>query len=153
MINKTKDAGSKKIAFLATLSLLLLSACGGAATTATSEETLQELAKVDRVYFDTGRANLDTKSVKVLAKQAALLQSDPTLKVEIGGYTDERGSNELNLALGERRANAVKNYLVKVGKVEEERVSSISYGKEKPVEVGNTPEILAKNRVVITIAK
>jgi peptidoglycan-associated lipoprotein len=88
------------------------------------------------------RAALDT--------QAAWLKSHDDVNVIVQGYCDERGTREYNLALGERRANAVKQYLVSQG-VEESRISTISYGKERPAVLGSNEAAWAQNRRAVTV--
>lgn len=99
----------------------------------------------DRVYFDTDRFNLDAEDRSRLDRQAAWLQSYPSVRLLIAGNADERGTREYNLALGERRANAVRDYLVSMG-VDPNRLETVSYGKERPTDPRSTPEAWALNR-------
>jgi peptidoglycan-associated lipoprotein len=103
----------------------------------------------DRVFFDTNRSDLLPESRGVLEAQAAWLQSYPQLMVTIEGHCDERGTREYNLALGERRAQSVRDYLVSMG-VDASRLTTVSYGKENPEAVGSTPEAWALNRRSVT---
>jgi len=104
----------------------------------------------DRVYFALNSYAINGDSAKVLNEQAKFLRSNSDVKVLVEGRCDERGTREYNLALGERRATAVKNYLVKRG-VSADRIKTISYGKERPVVVGSGEAVWAKNRVVISV--
>ena len=100
----------------------------------TGTETVKFLADgvPDRVFFATNKSDLTTAASATLAKQATYLKANPTLSVVLEGHADERGTREYNLALGERRATAAKNYLISNG-IAANRIKVISYGKEKPV--------------------
>ncbi|MEQ1499391.1 MAG: peptidoglycan-associated lipoprotein Pal [Novosphingobium sp.] len=104
----------------------------------------------DTVYFDTDRYNIDGQDQAALATQASWLQRYPAKRITIEGHCDERGTREYNLALGERRANAAKNYLVSLG-IDPARVTTVSYGKESPLAVGSDEESWAKNRRAVTV--
>ena len=106
----------------------------------------------DRVFFDYDRYNLQTKARMVLEKQAAWLKKYGNLTVIVGGHADERGTREYNLALGERRANAVKDYLVALG-ISADRIRTISFGKERPVAMGSNEAAWAQNRRSVTNVK
>jgi len=97
------------------------------------------------IHFDFNRSSLREDGMSVLASNFEWLQAHPTLRVAIEGHCDERGTNEYNLALGDRRANAARDYLVEAG-VEAGRIRTISYGEERPVDPGHTEESWAKNR-------
>lgn len=99
----------------------------------------------ERVYFDLDQYRLDTEDQDILKRQAAWLASYPDIRVLVAGNADERGTREYNLALGERRANAVKEYLVSLG-VSASRVDTVSYGKERPVVAGSDDQSWALNR-------
>ena len=103
----------------------------------------------DRVYFDTDMSNIREDGRVMLAKQAEWLKKYTNYPITIEGKCDERGTREYNLALGERRANAVRQYLVAQG-VPADRVKTISYGKERPEVVGSDEGAWARNRVGIT---
>lgn len=103
----------------------------------------------DRVHFDFDKFNLDAGDKATLDKQAAWLQKNSTVSVTLEGHCDERGTREYNLALGERRANSVKDYLVAAG-IGVARIKVISYGKERPVAVGSNEEAWAQNRRAVT---
>lgn len=99
----------------------------------------------DRVFFAVDSSELDSTSRKTLERQAAWLRTYPSTKVTIEGHADERGTREYNLALGERRASAVKNYLTALG-IEDARVGTISYGKERPAVLGSDESSWSRNR-------
>jgi len=99
----------------------------------------------DRVYFDFDSYQLRSDATPILDAQSAWLQRYPSVTVRIDGNADERGTREYNLALGARRANAVRDYLVGRG-VSASRISTISYGKEQPIDPGATEEAYQKNR-------
>lgn len=99
----------------------------------------------DRVYFDTDEYSVRADAQPVLAGQAQWLNRYPAVKVRIEGNADERGTREYNLALGARRANAVRDFLIAQG-VSASRIETISFGKEKPIDAGTTEEAWAKNR-------
>ena len=123
-----------------------------AATEAPSARTIAEnqLASVgNTVLFGFDSASLTDAAQATLNRQAAFMQASPTLRVVIGGHADERGTREYNLALGERRAAATRDYLVAKG-VNAARVRIISYGKERPVAVGSNDVSWAKNRRAVT---
>jgi peptidoglycan-associated lipoprotein len=99
----------------------------------------------ERVYFDLDQYRLDSDDQAILQRQAAWLASYPNVRILIAGNCDERGTREYNLALGERRANAVKEYLVSLG-VSAARIDTVSYGKERPVVAGSDDQSWALNR-------
>ncbi|WP_298439925.1 peptidoglycan-associated lipoprotein Pal [Geobacter sp.] len=105
-------------------------------------------AALERIYFDFDSYVLSQQARDTLYRDAEiLLKKQPAAKVSLEGHCDERGSDEYNLALGEKRAKAAMDYLVTLG-VPAERLSTISYGKEKPLDPGHTEEAWAKNRRV-----
>ena len=104
----------------------------------------------DTVHFDTDRYNVDSQDAAALAAQAAWLGKYPGKRATIEGHCDERGTREYNLALGERRANAAKNYLVSLG-VDAARLSTVSYGKERPLALGSDEGSWSKNRRAVTV--
>ena len=118
----------------------------------TGTETVKYLAKgvPDRVFFATNKSSLTTKSRETLRKQATFLRKNKDLNVTVEGHADERGTREYNLALGERRANAAKDYLMTYG-ISGKRISVISYGKEKPVNTASTPLAWSQNRRAVTV--
>ncbi|MEZ5830487.1 MAG: peptidoglycan-associated lipoprotein Pal [Dongiaceae bacterium] len=105
----------------------------------------------DRVHFELDRYELTPEAQATLRQQAALLENNGQVAVTIEGHADERGTREYNLALGERRADSVRNYLVALG-VPAERISVISYGKERPECVEATESCWAENRRGVTVA-
>lgn len=104
----------------------------------------------DRVFFAFNKQDLSATARSTLERQAAWLKKYPNVNVTVEGNCDDRGTREYNLALGARRANAAKNYLVSLG-VEASRIKTISYGKERPVAVGNNEAAWAQNRNAITV--
>ncbi len=150
-----------KNAILAVLVGLLLSACAQQVKKVDSQlqgdvytgtDTVEYLADgvPDRVFFATNESVLTTKSRDTLRKQAAWLRKNSSINIVIEGHADERGTREYNLALGERRANAAKDYLMTYG-VSSNRISVISYGKERPVDSGSNPLAWSKNRRSVTV--
>lgn len=103
------------------------------------------------VYFPFNSSDLTSDAKSYLSEQAKWLKENPRALIVIEGRCDERGTREYNLALGERRANAARGYLVAKG-VSADRIRTISYGKEKPVVLGSTPSAWAKNRNATTVA-
>jgi len=103
----------------------------------------------DRVFFAYDHSDISSEGQQILHRQADWLRRYPNVAVTIEGHCDERGTREYNLALGERRATAVKNVLVALG-IPTARISTISYGKERPIVVGSDEQGYAQNRVAIT---
>ena len=118
----------------------------------TGTDTVKYLADgvKDRVFFATNESVLTTASRDTLRKQAAWLRKNSEVTVVLEGHCDERGTREYNLALGERRANAAKDYLMTYG-IASDRISVISYGKERPVDSGSNPLSWSKNRRSVTV--
>ena len=104
----------------------------------------------DRIFFGFDQYNVDSEDMATLQTQAQWLQRNPAVRVTLEGHADERGTRDYNIALGERRANAAKNYLASLG-VDPSRISVISYGKERPAETGSTEEAYARNRRAVTV--
>ena len=111
------------------------------------EEFVAEVG--DRVFFGFDKYDLSSEARTTLERQAFWLRKYPSATVTIEGHCDERGTREYNLALGERRASAAKDYLIALG-VDASRVSTISYGKERPVAFGSNDEAWAQNRRGVT---
>jgi peptidoglycan-associated lipoprotein len=152
--------------------VLLLAACadntpttgaatGGASATSTQPTTSsgavqpgseQDLVQNvgDRVFFDFDKSDMKPEGRQVLQRQADWLKKYPNVTVTVEGHCDERGTREYNLALGERRASAVKKMLVALG-IPANRVSTISYGKERPAVVGSNEAAWAQNRRGVTV--
>ncbi len=148
-----------KNTFLVVLLGLLLSACATKKMSSelqgdvyTGTDTVEYLAAgvADRVFFATNESVLTTASRETLRKQAAWLRKNPGINVVLEGHADERGTREYNLALGERRANAAKDYLMTYG-ISSDRISVISYGKERPVDSGSNALSWSKNRRSVTV--
>ncbi len=121
-------------------------------TTSYSYDTDPKTALIkvgDRVLFGYDSSELDDDDRSVLDNQAKFLNQNPSLKVTIEGHCDERGTREYNLALGEKRASAVKDYLISVG-INSERVSVVSYGKERPQVLGSNKAAWSMNRRSVT---
>jgi peptidoglycan-associated lipoprotein len=114
------------------------------------EHFRQVMAGRDTIYFDTDMFNIDAQDQAALREQATYLSQFPNVRATVEGHADERGTREYNLALGERRANAAKNYLVSLG-VAADRLSVVSYGKERPVDVGSNEQAWARNRRAVTV--
>ena len=104
----------------------------------------------DRVFFGYDSSDLDSDALELLQDQVAWLKQNSNVSVTIEGHCDERGTREYNLALGEKRAQAVKNYLIGLG-ISPDRVSTVSYGKERPAVVGSNDGAWAQNRRSVTI--
>ena len=148
--------------FLVIFACLILSACATKKTTDiggqiqgdvyVGSDTVEYLASgvPDRVFFATNESILTTRSRDTLRKQATWLRDNSDINVVIEGHADERGTREYNLALGERRANSAKDYLMTYG-VSANRISVISYGKERPVDSGSNSLSWSKNRRSVTV--
>ena len=118
----------------------------------TGTDTVEYLASgvPDRVFFATNESVLTTASRDTLRKQAAWLRKNSDINVVLEGHADERGTREYNLALGERRANSAKDYLMTYG-ISADRISVLSYGKERPVDSGSSPLAWSKNRRSVSV--
>tara|TARA_Y100000816_G_scaffold159369_1_gene113931 strand:+ start:256 stop:765 length:510 start_codon:yes stop_codon:yes gene_type:complete len=149
-----------KNALLVVLACFALSACATKKVSIgqmqgdvyTGTDTVEYLASgvPDRVFFATNESVLTTASRETLRKQAAWLRKNSDVTVVLEGHADERGTREYNLALGERRANAAKDYLMTYG-ISSDRISVLSYGKERPVDSGSNPLAWSKNRRSVTV--
>ncbi len=106
----------------------------------------------DRVFFGYDSFTLTPEAISQLELQAQWMRQYPSVNVTVEGHADERGTREYNLALGDRRANAAKNYLVSLG-VSPMRVNTISYGKERPEMLGANSESWAKNRRAVSVVQ
>ena len=111
---------------------------------------LAQMMGQDTINFETDRYNIDSADQAALSAQASWLQKYPAKQATVEGHADERGTREYNLALGERRANAAKNYLVSLG-VDAGRLTTVSHGKERPAALGSNEEAWAKNRRAVTV--
>ena len=149
-----------KNAFLVVFACLALSACATKKVSTgqmqgdvyTGTDTVEYLASgvPDRVFFATNESVLTTASRETLRKQATWLRKNSNITIVLEGHADERGTREYNLALGERRANAAKDYLMTYG-ISSDRISVLSYGKERPVDSGSNPLAWSKNRRSVTV--
>lgn len=154
----------KKQLFAALAAVALVSGCASTApveedvmvSVTVEEEAGQNEAFVqnakDRVFFGFDKSNLTPEAVGILKTQAEWLKANPEKKVVVEGHTDDRGTRDYNLALGERRAVAVKNYLISRG-VDADRIRVISYGKERPAVVGANEAAWSQNRRAVTVVK
>ncbi|ABD24836.1 OmpA/MotB [Novosphingobium aromaticivorans DSM 12444] len=115
-----------------------------------SQADLRRTAGSDRVFFDFDSYGLDDTDRATLTRQASWLAQYPNVNVTIEGHADERGTRDYNLALGERRANAAKNFLASLG-VATTRMSVVSYGKERPEALGSDEQSWAQNRRAVTM--
>jgi peptidoglycan-associated lipoprotein len=106
----------------------------------------------DRVFFDTDSFQLTSEARGVLENQAKWLQKNLAVTLSIEGHADERGTREYNLALGERRATSVRDYLIALG-VNPDRIQTISYGKERPVDPRSEADAWSKNRRGVSVVK
>jgi peptidoglycan-associated lipoprotein len=141
-------AGSAGAAGSASRSGIASSALAGQPVPGSQEDL--EVSVGDRVFFAYDSAVLSTIASQTLDRQAAWLNQYPAIFLTIEGHSDERGTREYNLALGDRRANAVKNYLIALG-VEPSRILTISYGEERPAGVGNDETAWAKDRRAVSL--
>ena len=148
-----------KNAFLLVVACIFVSACATKKVSTqmqgdvyTGTDTVEYLASgvPDRVFFATNESVLTTASRETLRKQAAWLRKNSDITIVLEGHADERGTREYNLALGERRANAAKDYLMTYG-ISSDRISVLSYGKERPVDSGSNPLSWSKNRRSVSV--
>jgi peptidoglycan-associated lipoprotein len=107
-------------------------------------------AGTDTIFFGTDRSDLDAEDRTVLARQAAWLRLNPDVRVSVEGHADERGTREYNQALGERRAQAVRDYLLAFG-ISPARLLIVSWGKERPLDAGTGEQAWARNRRAVSI--
>ncbi len=122
----------------------------GTGTFAPGSQAALQAEAGDTVYFAFDSSVIRPESQAVLRQQAVWLQRNPNARVTIEGHTDERGTREYNLALGERRANAVRSFLIAEG-VAPDRIRTISYGKDRPVALGSNEQAWAQNRRGVTV--
>jgi peptidoglycan-associated lipoprotein len=143
-------------ALIATAAMVFIAACSNeqAAAPATTTVTPGSVADFrqnvgDRVFFDTDKSTIREDGRTTLNRQAEWLKKYTNYPITIEGHCDERGTREYNLALGERRANAARQYLIAQG-VPASRIKTISYGKERPDPVGSDEAAWARNRRAVT---
>jgi len=154
---------SNFIAILLLISFLAACTTAPTGTTSTSQsqvvggvyvgtETIEMLAVnvPDRVFFAYDSYSLAASAQATLSKQAKWLKANPSIAIAIEGHADERGTREYNLALGDRRASSVKDYLMSQG-ISSNRISTISYGKERPVKSGSNDTAWAQNRRSVSV--
>jgi len=115
-----------------------------------SQEDFVANVSSDRIFFGFDQYNVDAEDQATLQSQAQWLARNPAVRVTLEGHADERGTRDYNIALGERRANAAKNYLATLG-VDPSRIDVISYGKERPTALGSNEEAWAQNRRAVTV--
>ena len=149
-----------KNTFLVLIASLVLTACATQKKGAgqlqsdvyTGKDTVEYLASgvPDRVFFATNDTTLTTASRETLRKQAAWLRKNSDITIVLEGHADERGTREYNIAIGERRANSAKDYLMTYG-ISSDRISVLSYGKERPVDSGSNPLAWSKNRRSVSV--
>jgi peptidoglycan-associated lipoprotein len=141
--------------------LILTLICGCAKKIVKPPETIKETAwpavfssvpELKPIYFEYDKWDIATDERDTLAKNSQFLKQNAALDIQVEGHCDERGTTEYNLALGERRANAVKEYYVYMG-IDASRIEAVSYGEEKPLDPGHTEEAWAKNRRAETLIK
>ncbi len=104
----------------------------------------------DRVFFEFDKSNLSTEAEKTVERLAAWMEEYPATSVTIEGHADERGTREYNLALGARRANSVKDYLIVLG-IDPSRIETVSYGEERPAVLGSNEKAWAQNRRAVFV--
>ena len=148
----------------ASLALILFSACSSlqvteesvsnqavAGVTVSSKSTATQAVLANAVvYFEYDQFTLTSKSIQALKGVVELMNNNNKITLSLEGHADERGTREYNLALGERRANSAKDYLMTYG-ISSARISVLSYGKEKPVDSGSNPLSWSKNRRSVTV--
>ena len=137
------------VAFIA---VVLLSGCSSSVGKQTdNNKHIVEFERIigDRIFFGLNSSSLTTEAQSTLMRQAEWLGNHKSFSIVIEGHCDERGTREYNIALGERRADSVKKFLVQKG-VDVSRIDTISYGKERPAVIGNDGEAFAKNRRGVT---
>ena len=149
-----------KNTFLVLMASLVLTACATQKKSTgqlqsdvyTGKDTVEYLASgvPDRVFFATNDTTLTTASRETLRKQAAWLRKNSDITIVLEGHADERGTREYNIAIGERRANSAKDYLLTYG-ISSDRISVLSYGKERPVDSGSNPLSWSKNRRSVSV--
>lgn len=134
--------------------IVLLSGCSGGRNYSSAISPALERDFVnnigDRVYYSFDSSSLTSESKAILKRQAQWLRAHPTVRASIQGHCDIRGTREYNLALGERRAHAARKYLESQG-ISPDRLETISYGKERPADVGTDEEAHSKNRRSVTV--
>jgi peptidoglycan-associated lipoprotein len=123
---------------------------GGDTVAAGSQQDFLRSIMSDTIHFSLDQYDIDSTSRSILDSQVQWLLKWPNRRITIEGHADERGTREYNLALGDRRANAAKNYLAARG-IDPSRINTISYGKERPIALGSDEASWAQNRRAVTI--
>ncbi|NML10453.1 peptidoglycan-associated lipoprotein Pal [Sphingobium sp. AR-3-1] len=123
---------------------------GSGAPVKGSQEDFVASVSSDRIFFGLDQYDVDAEDQATLQSQAAWLQQNPSVRVTVEGHADERGTRDYNIALGERRANAAKNYLASLG-IAPGRITTVSYGKERPAALGSDEASWAQNRRAVTV--
>jgi peptidoglycan-associated lipoprotein len=123
-------------------------AVNSSVTPGSAQDFIQNVG--DRVFFDYDKSSIKSEGQQTLQRQADWLKKYPNVSVTLEGHADERGTREFNLALGERRANSVRNALVALG-IPAARLKTISYGKERPAVLGSNEAAWAQNRRGVTV--
>ena len=121
---------------------------GGSAIPGSEEDLKQNVG--DRVFFELDRSELSQEARQTLDRQAAWLKRYPAVRVTLEGHCDERGTREYNMALGARRANAARAYLVALG-IQSARIQTVSYGAERPAVLGTGEAVWSQNRRAVTV--
>ena len=150
-----KDAGDAAgaSASSASSSTEASSSSSSSSSAAAAQTPAEELVSIgDRVFFDYDSSALSDEAKATLSAQAAFLAANPSVTISVEGHCDERGTREYNLALGERRATAARDYLVAQG-VNAARIKTISYGKERPSFIGSNPYAYSKNRRAVSVIR
>ena len=148
--SSTTETSSTASSSSATASSSSASASSDADNSALEEARAEMMSIGDTVLFGYDSSQLSSAAIATLDAQATLLNAKPSFRVKIEGHADERGTREYNLALGERRAAAARDYLLAKG-VDGSRIRIVSYGKERPAVVGSNEEAWAKNRRAVTV--
>lgn len=147
----SKDSGDA--AGTAASSTASSSSASDSGSSSAAQTPAEELASIgDTVFYDYDSSALSDDAKATLSAQAAFLAANPSITITVEGHCDERGTREYNLALGERRASAARDYLVAQG-VNAARIKTISYGKERPSFIGSNPYAYSKNRRAVSIIK
>lgn len=124
------------------------SAMGGSVIPGSEQDLAQNVG--DRVFFELDRSELSQEARQTLDRQAAWLKQYPAVRVTLEGHCDERGTREYNMALGARRANAARAYLVALG-IQSGRIQTVSYGAERPAVLGTGEAVWTQNRRAVTV--
>jgi len=126
------------------------SAAPAGAVPGTQQHFRQQMSGQDVIFFDTDDFGIDSQDQSALRTQAQYMTQFANIRATIEGHADERGTRDYNLALGERRANAAKNYLVSLG-IAANRLTTVSYGEERPASTGSSESAWAQNRRAVTV--